>query len=228
MIVLYQYEMSPFCDKVRRILRYKKQRFETREVTVLAALGPLKKQNPAGKVPFIEVDGQRVCDSTDIAMWAERTSPDPALLPAERAQRALVHILEDWADESLYWYEVYLRFGIPTNAKRWSAEVAKNDIAPIRMTAGLAVPRVLGQTLAAQGLGRKSREVVMREIDRHLDAVEGLLGASSFLVGNSLTLADIAVFAQLSCMRSTPEGRTAIAAHPPVERWMDRVDALTR
>lgn len=197
MIVLHQFEISPFCDKVRRILRYKKQPFETREVTLLSSVSALKKKNPAGKVPLVEHNGETICDSTDIALWAERMFPEPMLLPAAPAQRALVHVLEDWADESLYWLEVYLRFGIETNAKQWASEVAKHDAAMVRATAPFVVPRAMRQALAAQGTGRKKLAVVVSELDRQLAAIEGLLGAASYLVGESLTLADIAVFAQL-------------------------------
>jgi glutathione S-transferase len=175
MIVLHQYEISPFCDKIRRVLRFKKQPFETREVTVWSALGGLKKRNPAGKVPFIEVHGETICDSTEIALWADRTFPDPPLLPMERAHRALVHVLEDWADESLYWFEVYLRFAIASNANKWAAEVAKHDAAPIRLSAPLTVPRAMVKSLEAQGTGRKSLSMVLNELDRQLDAVDGLL-----------------------------------------------------
>ncbi len=138
-----------------------------------------------------------------------------------------MHVLEDWADESLYWYEVYLRFALPANAKVWAAAVAKHDAAPIRLTAPLTVPRAMGQALRAQGTGRKSEFTVLRELERHLEAVEGLLGAASYLVGESLTLADISVFAQLYCVGETPEGRRAIDGHESVQKWMARVAALT-
>ena len=45
--------------------------------------------------------------------------------------------------------------------------------------------------------------------------------------GETLSLADISVFVQLSCIRSTDEGEKILAAQPTVLSWMERVDAKT-
>jgi len=227
-ITLYQYDLSPFCDKARRILRFKKQAFVTEEVTLLASLGPLRRKNPAGKVPFLVCDGEMVADSTDIAHWAERRWPAPSLLPTDPWARAVCHVLEDWADESLYWYEVYLRFRLPHNARRWVPELTKHDVRPMRAMAPLVVPQVLARTLAAQGLGRKTQAGVLADLERHLEALEGLLTRGPFLVGEQLTLADVAVFAQSFCIQGSDEGARALERRPTVTAWMDRVDQATR
>jgi glutathione S-transferase len=224
-IVLWQYEISPFCDKARRILRFKRQPFTTREVSLLETLTSLKKHNPAGKLPFLERGGERVCDSTDIAHWAERTFPEPALLPRDPAKRAMCHALEDWADESLYFYEMYLRFTLPHNARRWIPALAHSDGPPMRALAPAMIPSVIKKRLVSQGLGTKSKDDVLRDLDRHLDAIDAL--ARPFLLGDALTLADIAVFAQLFCIRGADEGASAIATRDALGAWMDRVDAAT-
>ena len=48
-----------------------------------------------------------------------------------------------------------------------------------------------------QGLGRMKAENVEEEFIRHLDRIEQVLSQSEWLVGNSQTIADIAVVAQL-------------------------------
>ena len=111
MIVLHQFEISPFCDKVRRILHVKRIPYEVREVPPSRALTDVRRVNRIGKLPAIEDDGRVIADSTDIAHHLEERFPDPPLLPKHPLERALVHVLEDWADESLYYYEMTLRFG---------------------------------------------------------------------------------------------------------------------
>ena len=226
-LTLWQYEISPFCDKVRRILRFKRQAFTTREVSLFQTLSSLPKKNPAGKLPLIEAGGEVVCDSTEIAHWAERTFPDPPLIPRDPAKRAMCHALEDWADESLYFYEMYLRFTLPHNAKRWIPELAHADSGAMKMASSFIVPRVIKKRLAAQGLGAKSFDGVMHDLDRHLEAVEGLLTAGPFLVGDALTVADISVFAQLFCIRGADEGAAAIAKRAAIGAWMERVERAT-
>jgi glutathione S-transferase len=228
MIVLHQFEISPFCDKIRRVLHVKRVPYEVREVPLLDTItGRVRRLNPAGKVPCIEENGQFVADSTEIAHYAEKRWPDPPLLPADPAARSLCHVLEDWADESLYFYEMLFRFTRPANARRWVPKLLEHDAAPVRATAGAIVPRVIGRRLAAQGVGLKSLDAAVRDLDRHIEAVDGLLASRPFLVTSALTLADISVFAQLACIRGTEEGEKAIAPRPRVAEWMARVDAAT-
>ena len=53
-LVLHQFEVSPFCDKVRRVLHFKHKSFETREVPPTETLVRLRRLNPTGKVPVLE------------------------------------------------------------------------------------------------------------------------------------------------------------------------------
>ena len=118
--------------------------------------GKMKKLNPIGKVPALDHDGRFIGDSTDIAHYLEEKFPEPPLLPKDPAARALVHVLEDWADESLYFFEMHLRLAMPHNAQKWLPELTKNDNALVRAVAKLAVPRQVRATTFAQGTGRKS------------------------------------------------------------------------
>ncbi len=93
MITLHQYEISPFCDKVRRILNWKGVEYRIREVPVSRATS-VRKINPIGKLPCLEHDGHFVADSTDIARHLEEHFPEPPILPSEPAQRGLCHMLD--------------------------------------------------------------------------------------------------------------------------------------
>src|SRR5262249_4719805 len=93
MLTLYQFEISPFCDKIRRVLNVKRVPYQTREVGLLEAQLGFKKVNPAGKVPaLVTDDGRTVCDSTDIAYWIEEHHPEPPLVPRDPRERALMHV----------------------------------------------------------------------------------------------------------------------------------------
>jgi glutathione S-transferase len=227
LITLYQFPISPFCDKIRRILQYKRVEYSVHNVPMLETPTTLRKKNKAGKVPCIEDAGTIVSDSTDIAHHLEARFPDPPLLPREPKVRALCHILEDWADESLYFYEVFLRFMVPSNAPRWIAELVADDPIPIKLAARWIIPSHMRGVLRGQGLGRKTTEAVCDDLRRELTAIEDYLGDGKFLLGDAISLADIAVFAQLHCIRGTPEGGAIVADRPVVARWMDRVDAKT-
>lgn len=90
MITLYQFDISPFCDKVRRILHYKNQPYDIEEITVQdTLLGKIKRINSAGKLPAIDHDGSIVNDSTDIAVYIENIFPDPPLIPSDPKKKRL-------------------------------------------------------------------------------------------------------------------------------------------
>jgi glutathione S-transferase len=227
-IVLHQFEISPFCDKVRRILHVKGVPYEVREVATSRSLLEIRRVNRIGKLPVLEDDGRRVADSTDIAHYLEERFPSPPLLPKHPLERALAHVLEDWADESLYFLEMALRFGQPHNRRRWLPVLTKYDPPWFRALAPAVLPVMFRRQLRAQGAGRKPLAMLVRDLERHVAATDGLVGDGSWLVGGSLSLADIAVFAQLACIRGTDEGAQALARFPRVAAWLERVDAATR
>ena len=99
MITLHQFQVSPFCDKIRRILHWKGIDYRIQEVP-LARAPAIRRINPIGKLPCLEHDGTFVADSTDIAHYLEEKFPEPPILPRDPAERALCHVLDDWADES--------------------------------------------------------------------------------------------------------------------------------
>jgi len=227
MIRLHQFEISPFCDKVRRILHVKGQPYEIREVPLSQALTAVRKVNPAGKLPCLEHDGRFIGDSTEIAHYLEEKFPDPPLVPHDAKLRALCHVLEDWADESLYFYEMYLRFTLPHNAKRNIPLLTAHDPGWMKTAAGFVVPGMMRGVLGRQGLGRKTLPAVVRDVERHADAVAGLLGQGEWLVGDALSLADLSVFAELVCIRGSDEGARILEGHPAIVAWMARVDRAT-
>ncbi|MNH48014.1 hypothetical protein D3C79_1115550 [compost metagenome] len=61
---------------------------------------------------------------------------------------------------------------------------------------------------------------------RHFRAIAGLLSRSLWLVGDSLTLADIAVLAQLNCLLYAQEAVEELKAYPQIAAWAARVDAI--
>jgi glutathione S-transferase len=224
-ITLHQFEISPFCDKVRRILHYKGVPYEVHEVAPSRAA--LIRKNPTRKLPFIEHDGLVVSDSTDIAHHLERAFPEPPLVPRDPRQRALCHVFEDWADESLYFHEVLLRFTLPHNAARWLPKLLEHEPAILRRVSAPLIPALLRRQLASQGLGRKPLAAALADLERHLDALDDVLVGGEWLVGDTICLGDIAVFCQLDCVRGSDEGAERIERRARVAQWMAKVDAAT-
>jgi glutathione S-transferase len=220
--VLHQWEISPFCRKVRKVLAHKGVAYRTVEYNGLRARGAAR-LSEAGKLPVLDYDGERIQDSSAICDFLERKHPSPPLLPADPEARALALVLEDWADESLYFLEVYLRFEIPEVLPRALDLLCTGRPRWERALFAVAVPPQLRKKLRAQGTGKLSRERVEELFLEHLGQVDTLLARSGWLVGSACSIADIAVGSQLAEMHRTSHLAPRIDETPRVVDWLARL-----
>ena len=231
MLELHQFRHSAFCEKVRLVLAAKQLPYSVVEVT--PGLGQLELLRLSGQrqVPVL-VDGEEViADSSAIAQHLEARHPQPALLPAAPAQRAQVLLLEDWADTAL-----------AAGARLALVQAAAQDPvlrggllpdatpAPLRSLVG-AVP---GTALA--GLGQVLDHGGLEQLRANLEQLCTLVQLQPYLVGEQLSLADLAVVAQLSLLRFPASagaplagrGVAGLADDPqlaPLWAWRDRITA---
>ena len=90
-----------------------------------------------------------------------------------------------------------------------------------------ALPKAMARTTAAQGTGRKPLEAIRRDLERHFQMLNQWLAGRDWLVGDTLTLADISVYVQLACVAGTVEGQDLLRGYETLRAWMARVDAAT-
>src|SRR6266542_189886 len=226
MIVLYQFATSPFCEKVRRILAYKQIAHEIHEVP-RAKVAEYARVSPTGKFPAIDHDGRAVWDSTDSAHYLETAFPERPLIPKDRLGSALVHVVEDWADESLYFYEMTMRIAWEHNLKKKLVHEFVATMPGLTVEAALPViGKAVQGIIGPQGVGRKPADQVVRDVERHFAAVDGLLSdGRNYLESEHLTLADIAVVSQVKALLYAEETVAIVARLPRVSAWIERVDA---
>jgi glutathione S-transferase len=223
MITIYQFEVSPFCDKVRRACYYKSLPFVTEEVSLLGA----GKYSSARKLPVIDDDGMRVEDSTQILQYLDKQYPEPGLFPDDPTELALCNVLEDWADESLYFYDIALHFSFAENAKRRAGHLLQHESKWFQTLVGPFVPTILRKQGEAQGAGRRPREIILNDIDRQVNSISNLLTNRDFLLPSGFSAADISIFVELDAMKVAELGAGIISDYPAVVEWMSKVDALT-
>ncbi|MEM9460506.1 MAG: glutathione S-transferase family protein [Myxococcota bacterium] len=220
-ILLHQWEISPFCGKIRAILRHKGLSFQVRNYNGLLARKAAA-LTPAGTLPVLDYDGQRVAESSAIAAFLEQRHPEPALLPADPEARARVRVWEDWADESLYWLEIYSRFSDPEATRKAATMLCEGRPTFERTLLLPLLSQVYRRKLKTQGLGRLAREDVEAKLFGHLDDLETLLSKSPWLVGDTASLADIAAAAQLREIIRTSPLRPRIEQRKAVVDWIER------
>jgi glutathione S-transferase len=233
-LTLYQYPgiqrggtLSPPCGKVQMALRYKGLEFEIKN---LGTPNAVKRVNLRGRVPALQIGETLVADSSDILSELEARFPDPPLEPADPQLRLEALFWEDWADECLYFYAVYLRWVPAAHFAQLKQSVFSRLPWPMRAIVPIIAKRTVRHRLAGQGTGTKPEVVVWAEFRNALDRLDARLAARSFLVGESLSRADLAVICILDQLLSEtiPPGlMSELESRPALRAWRERVHALT-
>jgi glutathione S-transferase len=220
-IVLYDWAPSPFCMKVRAVLAHKQLAYT--KVPALSRVREIYRRGRVGKVPALDVDGEFLVDSTDIAHELERRFPTPRLLPSDPRERALCHALEDWADESLYFFGLYYHWHEPAGRRQAAAYFARSWLGRLAFRPYLM--RIERQ-LYGHGVARKSAAHIAADLDRNLDAVEALLAGRDFLLGDVPYLCDLALGGQLVYLLRAPATKEVLAGRPSSARFVERLRPL--
>lgn len=126
-MILYDAARCPYCARVRIVLAEKGLSYEPVEIDLSDRPAWLYAKNPSGRVPVLEEDGGLVLPESLVLMeYLEERFPEPALRPADPAERALGRLWLDRFDVRLGSDYYALRRGEPS---RLDAKLADLDAA---------------------------------------------------------------------------------------------------
>jgi RNA polymerase-associated protein len=92
MITLYDADRCPYCARVRIVLAEKEVEYEAVEIDLSDRPAWIYEKNDTGRVPVVEEDGWILPESAVIMEYLEERHPEPALLAADPADRALARL----------------------------------------------------------------------------------------------------------------------------------------
>jgi glutathione S-transferase len=220
--------LSPFVEKVVRGLHLKGIPY-----TMVPVRKPsdFKKWNPqTQKMPVLDVDGERTFDSSRILRRLDELVREPPLFDRDPKVGAQQRFLEDWSDESLYWYVMAYRWAAP-NEDASATQVAGGLPLPsfLLPVLKLYVARQIKSQALAQGLTRLPFDVLNDEFGRRLDELVVLLGDRPFFYADRPSGADLAIYGQCNTIASgpTPQADALIRERPALVAWKERVDEAT-
>ena len=98
MPTLYDAARCPYCARVRIVLAEKGIAYEPVEVDLDDRPAWIYEKNPVGRVPVLEEDGFVLPESAVINEYLEERYPEPALWPADPAERARGRLLVERFD----------------------------------------------------------------------------------------------------------------------------------
>jgi glutathione S-transferase len=175
-------------------------------------------------LPVLVLDGETIHDSTRIIERLERLQPEPALYPADAAERRRALALEDFFDEE---------FGPHVRRAFFQELLPETGFAAAAFTSGcgpgtrlfyralfpaLRVAMKADMKIDAASAARSGAKVLAA-----LDRLEAELQPSGYLVGDRFSVADLTAAALLAPVVLPPEFpyRPPGPLPAPVARWRD-------
>lgn len=200
--VLWQYSFSHYNEKARWALDYKRVPHVRR--SLLPGSPRAMWFGARGTLPVLDLDGERIVDSTPIIAALERREPEPSLYPADPGERARALELEDFFDEHMGhelrrvafhdWDDAYIA-ALLTTAQPASVRRPFRAFLPLGMAYARRRYRIYPDDVAA------ARDTVIAALDR----VEAEVGSDEYMVGGSFSVADLTA-ASLLYPLAWPEG----------------------
>ena len=206
-IILHQYALSMFSEKMRRLLAYKKIPWRAVEQPVIAPkpdLTPLT--GGYRRIPVLQIGADIYCDTALMARVLERLYPQHVCIP--RDQAGLVALLEDWADHRLFMQVVS-----PVVAELRS-ELPPEFFAD-RSTMS---PGFTPEALAA------AAPHALTQARQSFDRLEAQLSHHPFLLGPEFTVADAACFHCVRFFKNSPRLWTEVTRRPSLAAWVARIE----
>ena len=224
--VLWQIDISHYSEKVRWALDYKGvdhvRRTPLPGTHIPIALVMTRGAQPT--FPVMQIDGRTIGDSTAIIAALEERYPEPPLYPADPEERARALELEDYFDEQLGPHARLLPFYELIQEPELFAELAA-DAVPGPLSKAKPVVGAYARAYTSLRWGANSSEDAERAragIVAAMDRLDAELaqGNGEFLVGDSLSVADVTAASLFYPLVVPPEG--PLSADLPTPPALDR------
>ncbi|MED5387311.1 MAG: glutathione S-transferase family protein [Pseudomonadota bacterium] len=196
-IKLYGAALSPFVRKTRVVLALKGVDYETVHVDPTNIPEGYEKISPMKRIPALEVDGQYLADSAAICAYLEKAYPEPALYPTDAMELG-----------RMIWFQRYVDYDL---AMRCTFAVFRNRV----------VMRLVGKECDEEKV-QHALETTIPPLFTYLDQE---LEGREYLVGDRMTLADIALASQMVNFKHAGE-QIDPARYPNLAGHIERMHAL--
>jgi glutathione S-transferase len=194
-MILYGSSLSPFVRKVLAFGGEKGMEFEMRPAGIPSPSEEFLEASPFRKMPALRDGDFTLSDSSAIIHYLEAKQPEPALIPSEPKMRGKTIWFDEFADTILF---------------ACGAKIFFNKI---------VAPRFLGRDgdlAAAEAAELKELPPILEYLEKVVPAEDG------YLVGDRLTLADIAVAGPFANFRHT-QTKVCPERYPRTVAYVDRI-----
>lgn len=229
-IALYQFELCPYCHKVKAGLELKGLPFEKIEVNPMnkRELPPLPEDAPK-KVPVIRAAGQTVFDSTTILAHLDREFEGAMkFTPTDETLREKSETVEAWVNDDFCYAlptVIYGTWGEALRAAKVTAQTSNfGFMQNISVRAG--GPMIMHQ-ISKRILKKRNQQDGHAWVQAEVDKFEKWLGDADFIGGESLCTGDVAAHGAFTCVKDFPIFEK-LMKRPKVAAWYARIEKLRR
>jgi glutathione S-transferase len=224
-LVLFHGLASTCSKKVRFALMEKGLPFESRlmDLQAFEQFDPeYLKLNPNGVVPTLGHDGRAIIESNVIIEYIEDAFPETPLRPADPHDRARMRVMTRFADTFAYdavYALTWQMLSAPVARKLSNAELEK-----LLSKVPTEERRKRWQTVAREDFTDEQVSESRRKMDDTLSKLEAWVGEGGpWLLGEQLTLADIAIVPFIDRIRNLLPEALDPQAYPRTVDWYARI-----
>ena len=232
MITLYQFRHSAFCLKTRMALKAKKLVYRVEEVK--PGIGQIEIFQISGQkqLPIIMDDNnQIISDSSNICEYIDKKNSNNKLFPEDPILFAQSKLIEDWADTTMASLCKKALIKSAFDNPKLREALLPDDIPSSIKGIIDNIPFKNLNNISNLFLSDKSNI----EFQKILESLSKALLNKNFLIGNSLSIADISVASQLSLLKFpnssgsslSGEGCQEFINNPYLEnlfQWRDNIE----
>lgn len=210
-LILHHYELSPFSEKVRRMLAYKRLAWTAvRAPAVMPKPDLLALTGGYRRIPVLQRDNHVYCDSALIARLLEQLAPEPTLYPSP-----LTAALAEWADVQLF------EASLPWMMRPTRLDDMMRLFTPDELQRFAEDRRELSKDTSRPAVSGKTRRATFAV---YMMQLEQTLARTPFVLGETPSIVDFAVHGPLWQLGRT--GPEALVPYPHVSAFLARVSAF--
>ena len=205
-LILYQFPISHFCEKVRWALDYKGLTYQTKNLLPGLHVKTTKAMGPGSSVPVLQHDGKSIQGSAQIISYLDEQFPDKKLTPINAQEKQAATEWERFLDQEL---GVHVRrFVYQTILQRRGLTIgflANNGPIWAKPFLWLVFPRLKARMRKYMDINAKTAEVSKQHIHKALKRINETLVDKKFLVGDRFSRADLTACALLAPLFMPPQ-----------------------
>ena len=214
-LILHHYPDSPFAEKVRLVLGYKKLAWKS---VIIPSISPkpdlVALTGGYRKTPVLQIGADIYCDTALICDVLEHVQPEPSLYP--EPSKGMGRTLAHWADNTLFWTAM-------------AFNTQPRGLAQMFGSAPPEAARAFGEDRKAMNIGvaRLRPADAAAAYKSYLRRISDMLDDWPFLLGDVPCIADFAMYHPLWFTRHrTSALADVLDTTPAVVDWMDRMAAI--